>query len=357
MKIVHVVGARPNFMKMAPLYKAILPSNFKQVIVHTGQHYSENMSDVFFRELGIPNPDINLHVGSGSHAYQVAHAMIKLEEYFLKNKVDLVLVYGDINSTLATSLVCSKLNIKTAHVEAGLRSYDMNMPEEINRIVTDRISDFYFTPSKDGDENLLREGVDKNKIHLVGNVMIDTLVQFLKNIEADTSRIKQYPLYGVVTIHRPSNVDDLDQLKKIVASLNTISKKVTLFFPIHPRTRKQLEQLQNIDLGKNIVLIDPLGYIEFMNLVYYSKFVITDSGGIQEETTYLDIPCLTLRENTERPITVTEGTNTLIGKNYGLLQKQVAAILSNKYKHSKRPKKWDGKASVRIAKIITKILS
>lgn len=357
MKIAHIVGARPNFMKMAPVYRAIQPYKFNQSIVHTGQHYSENMSDIFFKELGIPNPDVNLHVGSGSHAYQVAQAMIKLEEYFLENKMDLVIVYGDINSTLAAVLVCSKMNIKTAHVEAGLRSYDMSMPEEINRIVTDRISDLYFTPSQDGDENLLREGISKSKIYCVGNVMIDTLVQFLDTIKKDTSRIKSSPSYGVITIHRPSNVDDLSQLRDIVTSLNNVSKKIKLFFPIHPRTRKQLDQLKDIQLGENITLIDPLGYIDFMNLVYYSKFVITDSGGIQEETSYLDIPCLTLRENTERPITITNGTNTLIGKNYGLLQKSISAILNNKYKHSKKLKKWDGKAAARIAKIITKIFS
>lgn len=354
MKILHVVGARPNFMKMAPVFNALKKNKVNQIIVHTGQHYSENMSDIFFRELKIKSPDVNLHVGSGTHANQVANIMIKFEETVLKEKPDLVLVYGDINSTLAASLVCAKLNIKTAHIEAGLRSKDNSMPEEINRLVTDRLSNFFFTPSKDADENLIKEGTNKKNIYFVGNVMIDTLVNFLDIIKNRKKIELPFSKYGLVTIHRPSNVDDMDTLRKIIISLNKISEKIPLVFPIHPRTRKQLENIKDISFNKEkIMLIEPQGYLDFLNLVYYSGLVITDSGGIQEETTYLKIPCLTLRENTERPVTISEGTNTLIGNDFKLLEKKVDEILTGKYKKGKRPEKWDGKASERIAKIIS----
>ncbi|MEK7072337.1 MAG: UDP-N-acetylglucosamine 2-epimerase (non-hydrolyzing), partial [Patescibacteria group bacterium] len=243
MKIIHVVGARPNFMKMAPVFNAIKKYKIEQKIVHTGQHYSDNMSDIFFRELKIKSPDINLQIGSQGHASQVANIMIKFEEVVLKEKPDLVLVYGDVNSTIAASLVCAKLNIKTAHVEAGLRSWDLTMPEEINRMVTDRLSNLFFTPSKDADLNLINEGANKESIHFVGNVMIDTLINFLGIIKKRKKMSLPFSKFGVVTIHRPSNVDDTDKLRKIIISLNKISKKMPLVFPIHPRTKKQLENI------------------------------------------------------------------------------------------------------------------
>lgn len=357
MKIIHVVGARPNFMKMAPVFKALKKHKIQQKIVHTGQHYSYNMSDIFFRELKIKKPDVNLQVGSESHANQVANIMIKFEEIVLRDKPDLVLVYGDINSTMAASLVCAKLNIKIGHVEAGLRSCDLGMPEEINRLVTDRLSNYFFTPSLDANINLIKEGTDKKNIYFVGNVMIDTLIDFLSIIKKRKKILIPFKQYGIVTIHRPSNVDDLSKLKKILSSLNKISEKIPLVFPIHPRTKKQLESIKDFDFDKKrILLMEPLGYLDFLNLIYYSDLAITDSGGIQEETTYLGIPCLTLRENTERPITVEEGTNTLIGNDFKLLEIKAEEIFLGKYKKGKVPKKWDGDASERIAKIIVKIL-
>jgi len=356
MKIIHVVGARPNFMKMAPVYNAIKKYNIKQLIVHTGQHYSENMSDIFFRELKIKSADINLRVGSNTQASQVANIMTKFENIVLNEKPNLVLVYGDVNSTLAASLVCAKLGIKTGHIEAGLRSYDLNMPEEINRVVTDKISSFFFTPSKDGDTNLIKEGTDKKNIFFVGNVMIDTLINFLNVIKKRKRIDLPFSKFGVVTIHRPSNVDDPAKLRDIVKSLNKISKKIPLIFPVHPRTKKQLEGIKDLYFNKDrIRLTEPLGYLDFLNLIYYSSLVITDSGGIQEETTYLKVPCLTLRKNTERPITISEGTNTLIGTDYKLLERLVDEIISGNYKKSKIPNKWDGKASERIAKTIIKL--
>lgn len=355
MKIIHVVGARPNFMKMAPVFNAIKKYKIQQKIVHTGQHYSDNMSEIFFQELKIKKPDVNLHIGSASHANQVANIMIEFEKVILKEKPNLVIVYGDINSTMATSLVCAKLGIKIAHVEAGLRSGDLSMPEEINRIVTDRLSSIFFTPSKDANSNLIKEGVKKNNIKFVGNVMIDTLINFLPQITKNQSILKKYKQYGVVTLHRPSNVDNQKQLKKIIEKINEVSKKITLIFPVHPRTQQKLNKIKNTKVNKNIIITDPLGYLEFLNLIYYCKFVITDSGGIQEETTYLKIPCLTLRPNTERPITIKLGSNTLINENFNFLTKKIDEILKNKYKKSEKPKYWDGKASKRIAKIINKL--
>lgn len=356
MKIIHIVGARPNFMKMAPLFKAFTKYKaVRQRVVHTGQHYNDLMSDVFFRELKIKTPDVNLHVGSDTHAKQTATIMIKLEEVMLKEKPDMVLVYGDVNSTLAASIVCAKMNIKLAHIEAGLRSHDMSMPEEANRLVTDRLSALLFTPSTDADKNLIREGTDKKRIHFVGNVMIDTLINFLEKIKDGTKA--PFDKFAVVTIHRPSNVDNPAQLRNIVASLNRISQKIPLVFPIHPRTEKQLKKIGGVGLDKKrIAVYKPLGYLEFVSLVYQSGFVITDSGGIQEETAYLGIPCLTLRPNTERPVTVSIGTNTLM-PDLKTLEKTVDAVIKGKYKKGKIPAKWDGKASERIAKIIVGRLS
>ena len=351
MKIIHVVGARPNFMKMAPVWKALKEHRgIHQVIVHTGQHYDNLMSDIFFRELRIKKPDINLHAGSNTHAKQTATIITNLERVMLKKKPDLVLVYGDVNSTMAASIVCSKLGIKTGHVEAGLRSRDMGMPEEVNRLITDRLSSILFTPSVDADKNLIKEGVNKDAIYFVGNVMIDTLISFLHRIKEKVNI--PFKEFAVVTIHRPSNVDDLKQLEKIINSLNRISKKIPIIFPLHPRTEKQLKKIKNINLDKKrIVVSKPLGYLEFLNMVFHSKLVITDSGGIQEETTYLGVPCLTLRPNTERPVTTDIGTNTLV-RDLRVLENLTRNILDGKYKSGKVPPKWDGKASVRIADII-----
>lgn len=273
----------------------------------------------------------------------------------LKEKPDLILVYGDVNSTLAAALVGAKMGIKIGHVEAGLRSRDLRMPEEINRLVTDRLSSFFFIPSPEAAANLIKENINKKDIYFVGNVMIDTLIKFLKTIKSRKNIELPFPQFGIVTLHRPSNVDNVDQLKKIIVSFNRIAKKIPLVFPIHPRTKKQLAKIKDVKFDKkNILLIEPLGYLDFLSLVYRGKLVITDSGGIQEETTYLGVPCLTLRSNTERPITISEGTNTLIGDNYELLETMIDKILAKKYKQGNIPKNWDGKSSERIAKIIMK---
>jgi UDP-N-acetylglucosamine 2-epimerase (non-hydrolysing) len=351
----HIVGARPNFMKMAPVWKALQKYKVRQIIVHTGQHYSSNMSDIFFAELGIKAPDINLRIGSDTQTKQVAKIMMGLERALTSEKPDVVLVYGDVNSTLAASLVCAKMNIRIAHVEAGLRSGDLSMPEEINRMVTDRLSTFLFTPSPDANLNLTREGLSKEKIHFVGNVMIDTLINHLGKIKSKKISAVPFKRYAVVTIHRPSNVDDIKQLKKIVTFLNKVSEKINLVFPVHPRTLKQLGKIKDIFLNnQRIFLTNPLGYVEFLNLVYNSQLVITDSGGIQEETTYLHIPCITLRQNTERPITVSHGTNTLAGNDFKLAAKLIDNINNGKYKKKIKIPKWDGRASKRIAEILIK---
>ncbi len=353
MKIIHVVGARPNFMKMAPVYNALKAYPVKQLIVHTGQHYSANMSDVFFKEFKIPEPDINLHVGGGTSGEAVIGVMRAIEPYLAKTKPDLVMIYGDINSSLAAALSAAKLGFKVAHVEAGLRSFDSTLPEEVNRILVDRVSSIFFTPSRDGNANLVAEGHDKKHIHFVGNVMIDTLKAFLPAIKKQAVTV---PLegYGVLTLHRPHNVDNPKQLKKILTELNAVAKKIPLLFPVHPRTKKNIAAIKGFVLSKNIMLADPLGYVEFISLVHGSRFVITDSGGIQEETTYLKLPCLTLRPNTERPITITKGSNTLIGNDFTLLKKKINAIVKGTYKKGSIPEKWDGKAGERIAKIILK---
>jgi UDP-N-acetylglucosamine 2-epimerase (non-hydrolysing) len=352
-KILHVVGARPNFMKLAPVYQALSQPTVEQIIVHTGQHYSANMSDIFFQELALPAAAVNLGIGPGSPAEQVAKIMMALEPVVIANKPDLLMVYGDVNSTLAAALVGAKLPVKIAHVEAGLRSFDSTMPEEINRIVTDRLADRLFTPSADADFNLKKEGVAESKIHLVGNVMIDTLLKFLDR--RPRFAIATPDKYAVLTLHRPTNVDDSKKLEPIVKALLAISRDIPIFFSVHPRTKVQLELiLEKNDKNNNIKLLDPLGYVEFLNLVKKSTLVITDSGGIQEETTFLGIPCLTLRENTERPVTVAAGTNTLIGHDLVLLKKNVADILNGSYKTGKIPDLWDGQTAKRIADILVK---
>ncbi len=356
MKLLHVVGARPNFMKVAPVMRAISSElTTTQVLVHTGQHYDANMSSIFFEQLGIPAPDINLEVGSGSHAAQTAQIMLRFEEVVLAQKPDWVLVYGDINSTVAATLVCAKLGVRIAHVEAGLRSFDRTMPEEINRLVTDQLADLLLTPSSDGDANLLREGIEPAKIHCVGNVMIDTLLRLLPIAEAQTSPA-QFGLtpqgYGLVTLHRPSNVDDPQMLQQIIQALLAISHDLPLLFPIHPRTRSRLTSVQAELESGQLRLVDPLGYLEFLALQRHATLVVTDSGGIQEETTYLGVPCLTVRENTERPVTVTIGTNLLVGQNMQRLCQEAQRILRGEAKQGQIPPLWDGKASERIAKIL-----
>jgi UDP-N-acetylglucosamine 2-epimerase (non-hydrolysing) len=349
MRILHIVGARPNFMKVAPVLAALNGRDgIHQVLVHTGQHYDASMSDIFFQQLGISEPDYNLEVGSGSHAKQTAEIMIRLEPVILTTKPDLILVYGDVNSTVAAALVCSKLLVPIGHVEAGLRSFDRTMPEEINRVLTDRVADYLFTPSADGDENLIREGVSRNKIHLVGNVMIDTLIRLLPQTAAPASDDK----YALATLHRPSNVDNGIELAKIIGTLNEIASEIRIVFPVHPRTRQMMRDLISIHLSQNLQLIDPVGYLEFLGLQRKASFVITDSGGIQEETTFLGIPCLTVRENTERPVTVTIGTNILVGRDMDRLKLEAHKILSGQNKPGGIPPLWDGKTGERIADII-----
>lgn len=350
MHILHVVGARPNFMKAAPVMRALAQkAGIQQTLVHTDQHYDANMSDVFFRQLGIPEPNINLGVGSGSHAQQTAEIMRGFEPVVLKAKPDFVLVYGDVNSTVAAALVCAKLLIRVGHVEAGLRSFDRTMPEEINRIVTDRLADLLFTPSEDGDLHLRQEGVSTEKIHRVGNVMIDSLIRHLP--AARQQPTNSFPArYALVTIHRPSNVDDSATLKGILESLLEVSENLEVVFPVHPRTRQRISQL-GIDVER-LRLLPPLPYIEFLALQSRAAVVITDSGGIQEETTYLGVPCLTVRDNTERPITVTLGTNVLVGQDRGKLKGELNKILGGKPKKGAIPPLWDGHAGDRIAEVL-----
>ena len=353
MNILHVVGARPNFMKVAPVIAALKRyDHVEQLLVHTGQHYDANMSEIFFQQLGIPQPDVNLDVGSGSHAVQTAEIMIRFEELINERKPDWVLVYGDVNSTVAAALVCAKLWIPVAHVEAGLRSRDRTMPEEINRLMTDQLADLLFTPSRDGDANLKQEGISAERIHCVGNVMIDTLVRLLP--QAVDPGIAAMPTsYVLVTLHRPSNVDEPSMLKSIVEALTEISKQLPVLFPAHPRTRKRLvDNGIAIPNSPNFRLLDPVGYLQFLALQRKATVVITDSGGIQEETTYLGVPCLTVRENTERPVTVTSGTNMLVGQDMRVLKGEVNNILSQDYQRGQIPEFWDGKASERIAQIV-----
>ncbi|MGV8073281.1 MAG: non-hydrolyzing UDP-N-acetylglucosamine 2-epimerase [Syntrophobacteraceae bacterium] len=357
MKIIHVVGARPNFMKVAPVMAALAEcANVSQVLVHTGQHYDANMSRIFFEELGLPKPDVNLEVGSGSHAMQTAQIMMRFEEVVLAQKPDMVLVYGDVNSTVASAVVCSKLGVSIGHVEAGLRSFDRTMPEEINRLLTDQIADLLFTPSKDGDENLLREGIAPEKIHLVGNVMIDTLIRLLPVAAARpfNGDMKVGPKsYGLITLHRPSNVDDPAGLKSIMEVLMDVSKDLPLVFPVHPRTRSRIAELDlSISGNGRMHLVEPLGYLDFLKLQTEAAVVVTDSGGIQEETTYLGVPCLTVRENTERPITVEMGTNVLIGRDMLSLRREFAQVFNGGAKQGHVPPLWDGRAGERIAAVI-----
>jgi UDP-N-acetylglucosamine 2-epimerase (non-hydrolysing) len=352
--IIHlIVAARPNFMKVAPLYHALCKEGWcTPVLIHTGQHYNSNMSDTFFRDLNLPNPDWHLGVGSGTHAEQTAGVMIAYEKVCQKQRPDWVIVVGDVNSTMACAITAKKLNLKVAHLEAGLRSRDMSMPEEINRLITDAISDLLWTPSPDADENLLREGIPETKIVRVGNIMIDSLEMLRSKIDSENASAA-FGLtpgsFGVVTLHRPVNVDDLDHLKIIVLSLIEISEKLPLIFPVHPRTRSRLKEIGIYSVLKtahNLHLTEPQTYIHFMSLVMNARLVITDSGGVQEETTYLNIPCLTLRENTERPITILHGTNRLV--NIDTLVKTVVSVISAKKNINSPIEFWDGHTAGRI---------
>jgi len=352
MHILHVVGARPNFMKVAPVIAAFREYPVRQTLVHTGQHYDAGMSDVFFKQLGIPAPDVNLAVGSGSHAVQTAEIMARFEAVVLDQRPDVVLVYGDVNSTVAATLVCSKLGITIGHVEAGLRSFDRTMPEEINRLVTDQLADFLFTPSDDGDINLLREGVDDKKIFRVGNVMIDTLVKLKPQAEAVTrdDDVFERP-YALVTLHRPANVDQPESLSRMLSAIHDLSRDVRVVFPVHPRTRARINAL-GWQAPANVLLVDPVGYVEFLALQMRAAVVITDSGGIQEETTFLGVPCITLRANTERPVTVTIGTNVLVGEDMSRMLEAARAILSGRGPSGGIPPLWDGLAAHRIAEVL-----
>jgi UDP-N-acetylglucosamine 2-epimerase (non-hydrolysing) len=350
--ICHVVGARPNFMKAAPVMRALTSYPFiRQILVHTGQHYDVNMSDVFFQQLGMPAPHVNLQVGSGSHAQQTAAVMRQFEPVVTEKKPSLVMVYGDVNSTIAAALVCAKLGIAVAHVEAGLRSFDRTMPEEINRVLTDQISDLLFTPSEDGNRNLAREGISADRVHLVGNVMIDTLVRMLPH--ARVPDIDLPPRYILVTLHRPSNVDDLPWLEQLLQTLAVLSDHAPVLFPVHPRTAKALNDLPKRAGAEQVRLLEPLPYLPFLALQQKASLVITDSGGIQEETTFLGIPCLTVRENTERPITVEYGTNLLVGRDLDLLRESAHRILGGEKKQGRVPALWDGRAAERIAEIVS----
>ncbi len=356
-KVLNIVGARPNFMKIAPVFREMQrrSAEFEPLIVHTGQHYDEKMSDAFFDDLEIPRPDIDLNIGSASHAVQTAGIMLAFEPVVLDQRPDWVVVVGDVNSTIACALVCSKLGVKVAHVEAGLRSFDRTMPEEINRILTDSISDLLLTPSRDGNKNLSNEGIPENKIRLVGNVMIDSLFHHLEI--AKKSPIREVlrlvdKNYGVLTLHRPSNVDERDTLAPLVETLIEISQRIPIVFPAHPRTAFKIDEFGFSEsiADSGVKLIEPLGYLDFLNLMSHSKLVLTDSGGLQEESTTLGIPCLTLRENTERPITIEMGTNVLVGTNPDKIKHTAYEILENPdfTAGAKVPPLWDGKTAGRI---------
>lgn len=361
-KIISVVGARPNFMKIAPLHRAFQKYSDKvqHLICHTGQHYDEKMSKVFFEDLELPQPDFYLGVGSGSHAEQTANVMIKFEQILLQEKPDVILVVGDVNSTIACSLTASKLHIKVIHVEAGLRSGDMFMPEEVNRVLTDRISNMLFVTEKSGMENLKNEGVSDEKVFFTGNVMIDSLAYFKQ--KASKSEIhSNYDLelgkYVLVTLHRPSNVDSEEQLIKLIDLLNSMAEKRKVLFPIHPRTKNNLANFSLLEkMSSNVLLTDPIGYLDFLALTSNAELILTDSGGIQEESTYLGVQCITLRTSTERPITVEVGTNQLLGTDLEKAKHAALEVLNGKKKEGIIPDLWDGRAAERISEIIVDAL-
>lgn len=367
MKVLHVVGARPNFMKIAPIMREMTkcPREFDQVLVHTGQHYDDSMSKVFFEDLELPPPDVYLGVGSGSHAQQTASIMLAFEPVLEEWEPDLVLVVGDVNSTLACTLVASKASfgklrtgIPVAHVEAGLRSFDRTMPEEINRVLTDQIADLLFTTERDANENLLHEGVAEERIHFVGNVMIDSLLRHKERALA-LDVLGEYGLepqgFALLTLHRPSNVDVPEVLSGVLDALEQIQVRLPILFPAHPRTMKRVQAFgfeERLATMPALRVTEPLGYLEFLNLMTNAQLVLTDSGGIQEETTILGVPCLTLRKNTERPVTVTQGTNTVVGCDPERIVAEALARLDGKGKAGQVPELWDGQAASRIVEVV-----
>ena len=361
MKIINVVGTRPNFIKIAPLIDEMRNHDeITQLLVHTGQHYDKEMSKFFFDDLGIPKPDINLGIGSVSDVEQTARIMLEFEKILLKEKPDLVVVVGDVNSTLAAALTAVKRGIKVAHVESGLRSFDRTMPEEFNRILTDHVADFLFITEESANKNLLNEGIGKNKIFFVGNVMIDSLLRHMEKAKQSKilSKLKlEKNNYAVLTLHRPSNVDSRESLEHVLEILNEIQKKIKIVFPVHPRTLKNIENFglaEIIKKQKNIILTGPVGYLDFMNLMINSKFVLTDSGGIQEETTVLGVPCITMRNNTERPVTVEQGTNLLVSTDKNKIIETCNKLIKGTHFKGRIPQLWDGKAAKRIVDVILK---
>ena len=359
LRVLGVVGARPNLMKMAPLVHEMRSSpDIEVLLVHTGQHYDDRMSGAFLRDLEMPEPDFHLGVGSGSHARQTAEVMLGLEPILERTAPDLVVVVGDVNSTVAAAIVAAKLRIPVAHVEAGLRSHDWSMPEEVNRVLTDSVSDLLFTTERSAGENLMREGAAPESIHFVGNTMIDTLLRYrtraeagdvLQRLEVDSGR------YALLTLHRPSNVDDPQVFGRLLAGVERIAQRVPVVFPVHPRTLMRLEELDLLDRARGVAelrMVEPLGYLDFLGLMARAALVLTDSGGVQEETTVLGVPCLTLRENTERPVTLTEGTNRLVGTEPGRIAAEGEKVLANGAGAASVPELWDGRASQRIVEII-----
>ena len=363
MKIANVVGARPNLVKIAPLLREMKKyPGINAYLIHTGQHYDQKLSDVFFRQMGIPEPDINLEVGSGTQASQTAEILRKIEPILIEQRPDAVLVVGDVNSTVAASLAAAKLSIPIVHVEAGLRSFDRTMPEEVNRVVTDALADFLFVTEADAVENLVREGRSRDRIFMVGNVMIDALTQFLpaarkSNIGEHLKLLNDgtYRPFALLTLHRPSNVDSRATLQILLDAVDKIADRVELIFPVHPRTQQRIQQMGNQAHSK-LQLIPPLGYIDFLCLLSHARLVLTDSGGVQEETTALGVPCLTLRENTERPVTVSEGTNQIVGGDPVKITEAAFSILEGKTKPGKIPSLWDGKAAERIVQVLVQEL-
>lgn len=361
LKILNVVGARPNFMKIAPLISEMQKHpEIEATLLHTGQHYDNAMSKLFFDDLALPQPDIYLGIGSHNHGTQTGKIMIEFEKILLGGKPDLVLVVGDVNSTIACGLVAVKQVVQLAHVEAGLRSFDRTMPEEINRVLTDQISDFLFVTEKSGEENLMREGISNEKIFFVGNVMIDTLLSHIERAKS-SNILEELALkpkeFAVLTLHRPSNVDQKEQIVAILEGLEQIQQHIKIVFPIHPRSKSRLQEFGLDDVLKampQLIVIEPLGYLDFLQLMSQAKFVLTDSGGIQEETTALGIPCLTLRENTERPVTVTQGTNIVTGRDAHKMVAESMKILQGNIKEGRRPDLWDGMAAKRITEILLK---
>lgn len=356
MKVVSVVGARPNFVKIAPIVRAMeRAGGYAHTLVHTGQHYDDSMSSVFFTDLGIPPPDMNLGVGSGTHAEQTAKVMVAFERIVCDTRPDVVVVVGDVNSTMAAALVCAKLFVPCAHVEAGLRSFDRSMPEEINRVVTDAVSDLLLTPSRDADDNLRREGIPEERIRLVGNVMIDALRAALPKAERSDvlERLGLSGDYAVLTLHRPSNVDNAETLARVLEAVEAISRRVPVVFPIHPRTASSLEEFglnDRLAEMRGVVQTAPMGYLDFLKLAAHAIMILTDSGGLQEESTALGVPCLTLRQNTERPVTVTEGTNTVVGTETAKIVAAAEDILASGGKRGRIPELWDGKTAERIVR-------